>query len=219
MSYLTSAKVAGSKVFASFLFLACGCLYLAGQTVPTAPNTATDPSSAIRKVLSDQQGAWNRGDISAFLEGYLNSPELTFASSDGIVRGHDGLLERYLKNYPDQAHMGELEFSNLEIQELGDDWALVVGHWHLRRSLGDAGGVGCGDGAGDAIPRTLIACTMPLDVVRGLIEAGNPFFVGLSNATLLARVSGSSDPAATLTTRPMPASTQKIVRQPNHSRM
>jgi pimeloyl-ACP methyl ester carboxylesterase len=45
-------------------------------------------------------------------------------------------------------------------------------------------------GAGDAIPRTLIACTMPLDVVRGLIDAGNPFFVGLANATLLALPTG-----------------------------
>src|SRR5215475_11586979 len=45
-------------------------------------------------------------------------------------------------------------------------------------------------GAGDAIPRTLIACTMPLDVVRGLIDAGNPFFVGLADATLLALPTG-----------------------------
>src|SRR5215475_12650201 len=45
-------------------------------------------------------------------------------------------------------------------------------------------------GAGDAIPRTLIACTMPLEVVRNLIDAGNPFFVGLANATLLALPTG-----------------------------
>jgi hypothetical protein len=91
--------------------------------------------------LTEQQGAWNRGDIPAFLQGYWNSPELTFAGSDGVVRGYDGLLERYRKSYPDKAHMGELEFSGLEIRPLGADSALVVGHWHLKRPVGDAGGV------------------------------------------------------------------------------
>jgi hypothetical protein len=50
------------------------------------------PAQSIRTVLSGQQTAWNRGDIPAFLEGYWNSPELTFAGSDGIVRGYDGFL-------------------------------------------------------------------------------------------------------------------------------
>jgi pimeloyl-ACP methyl ester carboxylesterase len=45
-------------------------------------------------------------------------------------------------------------------------------------------------GAGEAIPRTMIACTMPLDVVRALIDAGNPFFAGLAKATLLALPTG-----------------------------
>ena len=45
-------------------------------------------------------------------------------------------------------------------------------------------------GAGDSIPRTMIACTMPPDAVRGLIDAGNPFFAGLADATLLALPTG-----------------------------
>jgi len=57
------------------------------------------------------------------------------------VRGYAGLLERYQKSYPDQAHMGELKFSDLEIHPLGTDSALVLGHWHLTRSVGDTGGV------------------------------------------------------------------------------
>jgi len=124
--------------------LACGHLYLAAQSTPYSAKThvsSGDPSNAIRAVLTEQQTAWNRGDIPAFLQGYWNSPELTFAGSDGIVRGYDGLLERYRKSYPDKAHMGELEFSALEIRPLEPDSALVLGHWHLKRSVGDAGGV------------------------------------------------------------------------------
>ena len=105
--------------------------------------SADDPSAsqAIRAVLGAQQAAWNRGDVAAFLEGYWNAPELTFAGSDGIVRGYDGLLARYKKSYPDKQAMGQLDFSGLEIRELGSDAALVLGHWHLNRQVGDVGGV------------------------------------------------------------------------------
>src|SRR6476646_6813418 len=58
----------------------------------------TAASAAIESVLSSQQAAWNRGDIPAFLTGYWNSPDLTFAGSDGMVRGYDGLLARYNKS-------------------------------------------------------------------------------------------------------------------------
>jgi len=96
---------------------------------------------AIEAILRAQQTAWNEGNLAKFLEGYWNSPELTFAGSDGIVRGYDGLLERYHRSYPDRKAMGTLEFSGLEVRPLGADAALVLGHWHLTRTIGDAGGV------------------------------------------------------------------------------
>jgi len=143
MPFPRSGKLARSAAFLAIL-PTCGYLYLAVRPTPAAPNTqaaAPDPSNEIRAVLTAQQQAWNRGDIPMFLEGYWNSPELTFAGSDGIVRGYDGLLERYRKSYPDKAHMGDLEFSRLEIHPLGAESALVLGHWHLKRTAGDAGGV------------------------------------------------------------------------------
>jgi ketosteroid isomerase-like protein len=109
---------------------------------PSAPvRRPAGPEAAIREVLLTQQTAWNQGDIPAFLEGYWNSPELTFSGSDGTVRGYDGLLERYRKSYPDKAAMGELQFSGLEIRILASDAALVLGHWHLKRVSADVGGV------------------------------------------------------------------------------
>jgi pimeloyl-ACP methyl ester carboxylesterase len=45
-------------------------------------------------------------------------------------------------------------------------------------------------GAGDQLPRTAICCTFPLDAVRGMVEAGNPFFSGLRDATLVALPTG-----------------------------
>jgi uncharacterized protein (TIGR02246 family) len=96
---------------------------------------------AIAAVLAAQQAAWNRGDVDAFLTGYWRSPELTFSGSGGVARGWDGVLERYKKNYPDRAAMGQLDFSNLEFRFLGPDAALVLGHWHLKREKDDLGGV------------------------------------------------------------------------------
>src|SRR5712671_6486173 len=78
-----------------------------GTAAAIAAAMPDEQSEAIRAVLTTQQGAWNRGDIPAFLEGYWNSPELTCASSDGIVRGYEGLLARYRKSYPDKQTMGE----------------------------------------------------------------------------------------------------------------
>jgi len=80
----------------------------------TAPSGGSE--DAIRQVLATQQAAWNRGDIPTFLKGYWSSPELTFSGSNGTVRGYDGVLERYRKSYPDRQSMGELDFSDLEIE-------------------------------------------------------------------------------------------------------
>jgi len=96
---------------------------------------------AIRSVLEAQQAAWNRGDLAAFVVGYWQSPELTFSGSEGVERGYDGVLSRYRKSYPDRAAMGRLDFSDLEFRFLGNDAALVLGHWHLQRKTDELGGV------------------------------------------------------------------------------
>jgi uncharacterized protein (TIGR02246 family) len=97
--------------------------------------------NAISAVLSAQQTAWNRGDVDAFLVGYWHSPELTFSGSSGVARGWDGVLARYKKNYPDEAAMGQLDFSELEFRFLGPDAALILGRWHLKREKDEFGGV------------------------------------------------------------------------------
>src|SRR5690349_6133965 len=83
--------------------------------------------AAISGVLKAQQAAWNRGDVDSFLVGYWQSPELTFSGGSGVLRGWDGVLARYKRNYPDRAAMGELDFSDLEFRFLGSDAALVLG--------------------------------------------------------------------------------------------
>ena len=113
--------------------LVVGGFYRQGASQAEAP--------AIRSILTMQQEAWNRGDLRAFMNGYWNSPDLTFAASKGFTRGWQPVLERYEKTYSDRAAMGKLDFSDLEVRPLGPDAALVLGHWHLQRQIGDIGGI------------------------------------------------------------------------------
>ncbi|MDH3216645.1 MAG: DUF4440 domain-containing protein, partial [Candidatus Krumholzibacteria bacterium] len=51
-----------------------------------------DARPAIRAVLEGQVKAWNEGNIEEFLDGYIKSPELLFASRGTFSRGWDPLL-------------------------------------------------------------------------------------------------------------------------------
>jgi ketosteroid isomerase-like protein len=89
--------------------------------------------AAILKVLEEQTAAWNRGDVEAFMQGYWNSPEMTFVSGDNVTKGWQPTLERYKKNYDSRAKMGVLTFSGLEIKIISKDAAVVLGNWALQR--------------------------------------------------------------------------------------
>ena len=123
-----------NRLLVSFVI---ACLLASASAVPGRFALQADirlrDRAAIAGVLTAQQDAWNRGDVDAFLVGYWHSPELTFSGSSGVVRGWDGVLARYKRNYPDKAAMGHLDFSELEFRFLGPDAALVLGKWHLKR--------------------------------------------------------------------------------------
>ncbi|MEL6859763.1 MAG: DUF4440 domain-containing protein [Pseudomonadota bacterium] len=88
----------------------------------------------ILTVLSTQQAAWNDGDIDGFMQGYWVSPELRFASGGTVTYGWQATRDRYHQNYADRSIMGQLEFSNLEVDLLDDDAAIVHGAWALERA-------------------------------------------------------------------------------------
>lgn len=104
--------------------------------------TAAD-IEAIRSVLDTQVAAWNRGDIPAFMQGYKDSPSTTFVGKT-VQHGYATILDRYRKAYSDKDKMGQLSFSEIEVNQLDAGFAVVTGRFHLARSAeggGDAGGV------------------------------------------------------------------------------
>lgn len=111
--------------------------------VVALPLLAASPQAEIKAVLSTQVDAWNRGDIEAFMDGYVESEDILFVGKE-VKRGYQGLLERYRRDYPDKAAMGELRFSDLEVRMLGAEHATVLGRYHLTRTAaggGDASGI------------------------------------------------------------------------------
>lgn len=114
-----------------------------------ASNTFTESENAtrqqaaqqIRDTLARQDAAWNRGDIDAFMQDYLKTDDLRFASDGTIRRGWDATLERYHTRYPDRATMGQLSFTDLEIDVLSPTDALVFGRWKLERETDTPGGL------------------------------------------------------------------------------
>jgi len=83
-------------------------------------------------VLSLQQGAeaWNRGDLEAFMKGYVEGQELTYTAAGKVVRGYEALQKRYQDSYGKRKDgMGKLTFSGIETWPLGTEHALAMGQW------------------------------------------------------------------------------------------
>jgi len=95
---------------------------------------------AIRKSLSVQSTAWNKGDLEIFMSTYWKSDSLMFIGKSGVTYGWQKTLENYKKNYPDTAAMGKLDFNLLSVKNLSPQYFFVVGKWHLARSIGDLAG-------------------------------------------------------------------------------
>ena len=117
-------------------------LWVGGRGTAAQDKASTTPSveREITEILETQRDAWNRGDLDAFLVPYWKSDQLTFSSGGEIRRGFKATRERYLKTYPDRQAMGLLEFSDLEVTELGTQSAMVLGNWKLTRDAGPLGG-------------------------------------------------------------------------------
>jgi beta-aspartyl-peptidase (threonine type) len=97
----------------------------------------TQAEADIRALLDAQNEAWNKGHLEEFMKGYWRSPKLTFYSSGNIRAGYDAVLERYRKTYQAEGReMGQLAFSNLDIELLGQKAAVVRGRWDLTMKDG-----------------------------------------------------------------------------------
>ncbi len=96
--------------------------------------------AAVRKVLTVQIAAWNRGDIDSFMEGYWKNDSLTFTGKNGVTYGWTKTLNNYKRNYPDTISMGKLSFTIVTLKILQGEYSHVIGKWHLQRTIGNLEG-------------------------------------------------------------------------------
>ena len=126
--YLTIALTAGAMMISVYFWM----LYLSVKT-PTGQR-AEALKGQIVETLSRQDAAWNAGDIEGFMQDYWKSEDLRFASRGDVKRGWQDTFDGYMNRYPDKATMGELRFTDLEVQILSARDALVFGRWELIRA-------------------------------------------------------------------------------------
>jgi ketosteroid isomerase-like protein len=122
-------------------FMAIATVWSAAcQKQAAAPDS--ESLAQIQAVLDRQAEAWNRHDLESFMQGYWNSPDLTFYSGAIAVSGWETTINRYRQRYQsDGTEMGQLEFSDLKIELLGPNAAFVRGRWRLQMSSGEQGGL------------------------------------------------------------------------------
>jgi ketosteroid isomerase-like protein len=96
---------------------------------------------AIQSILDNQTKFWNKGDLTNFMAGYLQSDSLVFIGKTGPTYGYANTLANYKKSYPDTSHMGKLHFDIVSIKPLNTDHYFVIGKWYLERTVGNANGI------------------------------------------------------------------------------
>lgn len=115
------------------------CIAPALADPPAAPTPATD--AAVKKVLTDQVTAWNKGDLDGFMAGYWNDERMTYISGGKAVRGWAALRDRYKAAYQgDGKEMGKLAFAELDTEAVGPEAVLVRGKWEVTLAKETVGG-------------------------------------------------------------------------------
>ncbi len=112
-------------------FAPAACFWLAFfNKVPASE--IKPPDHELQQVLESQRAAWNRGNLEAFMQTYWHSSDLTFFSGDTITKGWQPTLDRYRTRYgTSKQQLGELSFTDEQVQMLAPDAALVTARWHL----------------------------------------------------------------------------------------
>lgn len=120
----------------SFIIIIAVLVFGSSITVKAQQNEV----EKIKALMKVQSEAWNRQDLEAFMTTYWKSDSLMFIGKNGVTYGWQATLDNYKKGYPDKAAMGQLEFNLLEFKLLAKGVYLVIGKWHLTRTIGDLQG-------------------------------------------------------------------------------
>lgn len=100
--------------------------------------TASREQLDVTKVVLAQEAAWNKGDLDQYLAHYKDAKD-TEAILNGPVRGLGNIQAAFHTSFPNRDAMGQLEQSEVEVKELGPDYALATGRYRLQRNKRNGG--------------------------------------------------------------------------------
>ncbi|HUV14880.1 MAG TPA: hypothetical protein VMY18_14650, partial [Acidobacteriota bacterium] len=116
-----------TSLIATGLLLFTTCLSMGQQL-------GSETEKTLLGVLSLQQEAWNQGDLNLFMETYWKSSKMSYFSGGTVIEGWQGLKERYERRYRGKGEsLGRVTFSEIKVEKLGTDHALIKGRWNLIR--------------------------------------------------------------------------------------
>jgi ketosteroid isomerase-like protein len=95
--------------------------------------TASKEQLEVVKVVLAQQEEWNAGELDRYLSHFKEAPDTSIMLA-GPVRGFVNIRNAFRGMYPNRDTMGELDNSEVEVRELGENFALATGRYHLVRS-------------------------------------------------------------------------------------
>jgi ketosteroid isomerase-like protein len=110
-------------------------LGLVGACQGLSAKAGDDSEPAVRDVqavLNKQVVDWNKGDLDGFLTGYWNSPKVVFMSGANRFDGYAAMRDRYRRRYKAEGKaMGQLAFSDLDVEPLGPESVMARGRFRL----------------------------------------------------------------------------------------
>lgn len=118
--------------FILILFWSATCL---GKAQETKSNTQLVKDSLNQFVIS-----WNEGNIDDALEIYKKSSE-TQLISESVIKGYAQIVKFWKESYPEKEDMGTMTFSNIEVKQLSNRYAMAVGKWNLTNVKNQTGGI------------------------------------------------------------------------------
>ena len=129
------------RFFKAFLMITTVLILSACKTQKISSSNYETSKTEITTMLLQTARDWSKGDLERFMNGYIKSDSLKFVGSSGITYGWQQTLDNYRKGYPSKDHTGTLTFNLLEFDQLANDVFLVIGEFHLKRTVGDADGM------------------------------------------------------------------------------
>ena len=115
------------------LLAALVCAFMTSNTPPATAASAEVEKEAILALVARMEAAWNRGDFRGYMDGFAN-PDVIFISRGIVQKDWQGTLDHYIRDYgASEATRGRLRFSDIRIEMLAPDAALLNSRFQLDR--------------------------------------------------------------------------------------